>query len=247
MARKSYTKSWMEIEGQAVPFRLYREWRRNVSYSITNSAVVLRVPVLLQKAKLGSVIESAHQQTLRYFEAHPEIRKRFIRKIYQDTDQLQLGDRLYQLEIGLEDRKTDGFKIRGSYIQLSLNKSLPEESRQDRIRKLLSRAVAKDQLPRVRERVLQLNELFFRKPIHDVRLKYNHSNWGSCSTNGRINLSTRLLFAPEEVIDYVIIHELAHLIEMNHSPAFWKLVADAMPEYPQYISWLKKEGVVCDF
>jgi predicted metal-dependent hydrolase len=66
--------------------------------------------------------------------------------------------------------------------------------------------------------------MYFQKPIKSVNLKYNLSNWGSCSTKGNINLSTRLLFAPDDVIDYVIIHELAHLLEMNHSPHFWAIV-----------------------
>jgi len=90
--------------------------------------------------------------------------------------------------------------------------------------------------------VHELNERHFQQPIDQVRLKYNHSNWGSCSNKGNINLSTRLLFAPPEVIDYVIIHELAHRLEMNHSPRFWKLVADAMPNYREQERWLKEHG-----
>ena len=66
--------------------------------------------------------------------------------------------------------------------------------------------------------VTNLNNL-----IKGIFLKYNHSNWGSCSHNGNINLSTRLLFAPEAVQDYVIVHELAHLVEPNHSDRFWAL------------------------
>ncbi|MCB0682671.1 MAG: M48 family metallopeptidase, partial [Saprospiraceae bacterium] len=62
-----------------------------------------------------------------------------------------------------------------------------------------------------------------------------------------INLSTRLLFAPPKVIDYVIIHELAHLVEMNHSRRFWDLVAAAMPDYEEQEKWLKKFGHRCDF
>jgi predicted metal-dependent hydrolase len=78
-------------------------------------------------------------------------------------------------------------------------------------------------------------------------LKYNQTNWGSCSTRGNINLSTRLLFAPDDVIDYVIIHELAHLLEMNHSNRFWNIVKKAMPEYREKEVWLKKNGHLCDF
>ena len=76
---------------------------------------------------------------------------------------------------------------------------------------------------------------------------FNSSNWGSCSSNKIINLSTRLLFAPPEVIDYVIIHELAHLVEANHSKRFWDLVASKMPNYKEQEQWLKTHGRHLDF
>lgn len=93
----------------------------------------------------------------------------------------------------------------------------------------------------------ELNQIHFQKDFKSVNLKYNSSNWGSCSTRGNINLSTRLLFAPDTVIDYVIIHELTHLIEMNHSPKFWQLVKGAMPDYKEKEKWLKVNGSQCDF
>jgi len=80
-----------------------------------------------------------------------------------------------------------------------------------------------------------------------LRLKYNHSNWGSCSTRGNINLSTRLLLCPLPVIDYVIVHELAHLIQPNHSKAFWAEVAEVMPDWKTHAQWLKTEGTYLDF
>ena len=66
-----------------------------------------------------------------------------------------------------------------------------------------------------------------------------------CALRWRNN--PRLLFAPPEVVDYVIIHELAHLIELNHSHRFWAEVARAMPNYEEQEAWLKKYGAACDF
>ena len=128
-----------------------------------------------------------------------------------------------------------------------MNRDLDEQQASKAIRTLLSRIVGADYLPAITRRVLALNEQHFRRPIKGVKLKYNHSNWGSCSNSGNINLSTRLLFAPQEVVDYVIIHELAHLIELNHSHRFWDEVARAMPEYEKHEAWLKEFGAGCDF
>ena len=78
-------------------------------------------------------------------------------------------------------------------------------------------------------------------------MKYNHSNWGSCSEKGNINISTRALFTPNDVLDYLYVHELAHLVEQNHSNSFWTLVQKAMPDYKEKQKWLKENGGKCKF
>lgn len=69
---------------------------------------------------------------------------------------------------------------------------------------------------------------------HYVKTANFKRMWGRCSSKGEIALNWRLIMAPEEAIDYVIIHELAHLVEFNHSPAFWENVAKFCPEYRQW-------------
>lgn len=64
-----------------------------------------------------------------------------------------------------------------------------------------------------------------------VKINSAKTRWGSCNRKGDINFTFRLLFLPEEVIDYVVVHELAHLKEMNHSPRFWNVVERTMPDY----------------
>ena len=89
--------------------------------------------------------------------------------------------------------------------------------------------------------------MYFNQKINKVFFKYNKSNWGSCSAAGNINISTRLLFVPDDVLEYVCIHELAHLIEHNHSDRFWGVVEKAMPNYKEKINWLKENGHICSF
>ncbi len=74
----------------------------------------------------------------------------------------------------------------------------------------------------------------------DIRIKDQKSRWGSCSSRGNLNFNWRILMAPEPVCDYVIIHELCHLVHMNHSADFWKLVEEACPKYRQYKKWLRE-------
>ena len=64
-----------------------------------------------------------------------------------------------------------------------------------------------------------------------VTIKDMRSRWGSCSRKGNLNFNYRLLFLPPELVDYVVVHELCHLREMNHSRAFWWLVAETIPDF----------------
>ena len=78
--------------------------------------------------------------------------------------------------------------------------------------------------------------------FQDIRIKDQKSRWGSCSSKRNMNFNWRLLMAPEPVCDYVIIHELCHLIHMNHSADFWNLVESICPDYRQYKKWLREKG-----
>jgi predicted metal-dependent hydrolase len=68
------------------------------------------------------------------------------------------------------------------------------------------------------------------------------SRWGSCSSRGHISICWRLIFAPRIILDYVIAHEVSHLIEMNHSERFWHIVSRLIPNHTTHRSWLKKNA-----
>lgn len=76
-----------------------------------------------------------------------------------------------------------------------------------------------------------------------VSIKNARTMWGSCSRKGNLNFNYRLLFLPQELRDYVIVHELCHLRELTHSKRFWELVSRTIPDYPQYRSHLKTYAI----
>ncbi|MHC5306190.1 M48 family metallopeptidase [Bartonella sp. LJL80] len=80
-----------------------------------------------------------------------------------------------------------------------------------------------------------------RKPV-SIRYKDTKSRWGSCSADGHLSFSWRIIMAPKGVINYLVAHETAHLIEMNHSPRFWALCEKLCPESKRYQAWLKRNG-----
>ena len=79
--------------------------------------------------------------------------------------------------------------------------------------------------------------------IRRVSVRAQKTRWGSCSARGTISLNWRLIQAPPHVVDYLIIHELMHRREMNHSARYWKLVAKACPDYRRAEQWLKSSRI----
>jgi len=76
----------------------------------------------------------------------------------------------------------------------------------------------------------------------EIEIRNQRTKWGSCSTTGTLGLNWRLMMAPEDVTNYVLVHELAHLREQNHSDEFWTLVAEHDPEYKSHAQWLEQNG-----
>ena len=100
------------------------------------------------------------------------------------------------------------------------------------------KGLARDRLARASDRHARaLGRPYARLTLRDTR-----SRWGSCSSNGGLMYSWRLVMAPPEVLDYVAAHEVAHLQEMNHSAAFWAVVARLCPDYQGPRRWLRDHG-----
>jgi len=246
MPAKSKT-IYLSVGDIQLPLKIYRERRRGARASLGREALLLRLPAGFSSRQEAESIEWARKWIEKQAGENEQLLQRFRKRQYRDGDLLEVGDRQYRLRIEASERTTHAAQLENGVITLRLSAQSPLPERQKSIRTLLSRVIAQDFLPSISRRVHTLNERYFGEPIGRIRLKYNHSNWGSCSGKSNINLSTRLLFAPPEVIDYVIIHELAHLIEMSHSPKFWRIIGEIDPHYREKEKWLKANGSQCDF
>ncbi|MBK6619740.1 MAG: M48 family metallopeptidase [Saprospirales bacterium] len=236
-----------KVDNLDVPVKIVRENRRSIRFAVGKSALLVRLPHFLSQQEEDQHMERLQDWADVQFKRLPALRERFQPFRYKDGDSLVVGDRTFFLHISFEDRPSHKASLRGRDIFLSLSREEHPLSLAKAVRKLLSRMVAAHFLPEIKRRVFELNALYFQQTVKRVSLKYNSSNWGSCSAGRNINLSTRLLFAPPEVKDYIIIHELAHLVELNHSDRYWKLVSEVMPEYEEWEKWLRKNGHLCEF
>ncbi len=148
------------------------------------------------------------------------------------------GEELKEVSVeGLIYKVVPGARVHISDERREVTLPLEEPHAKD----LLLRALKK----RAGEKVLAHCEIFsqlLEVPFRKISLRETKSRWGSCSSEGNLNFSWRLILAPPDVLAYVCAHEVAHLKEMNHSRRFWSLVAELKPGYRQQILWLKKNG-----
>ncbi len=117
---------------------------------------------------------------------------------------------------------------------------VPDEATAGLRAKAFLKLRARDVLAEASDRyAAMVGRSYSRLSIRDTR-----SRWGSCSSEGVLMYSWRLIMAPPEVLDYVAAHEVAHLVEMNHSAAFWAVVERICPDYSVHRAWLRKNGDV---
>jgi predicted metal-dependent hydrolase len=104
-----------------------------------------------------------------------------------------------------------------------------------RVRDHLAHLAARELARRAREFAAQID-----KPIARITVRDTRSRWGSCSSTGALSFSWRLVMAPDAIMDYVVAHEVAHLVEMNHGPRFWRLMRTLVPDTATPRAWLKR-------
>ncbi len=243
-------KKTVDAGGKRIPLDIHVERRNGWRVSVGKNAVILRLPDYSSEVDRAKHEATAIQWLLEIARKKPQsLDHLIIRELDENMQKFAVLGTEYRLHFEFSDRESLKAVREGADIKLHLPEILrkPNPDQNNTINQLVSRLISNKYLQRITDKTMDLNKQHFGRHINDVKLKYLHSRWGSCSSRRNINLSSRLLLAPEPVMDYVIIHELAHLVEMNHSAAFWKLVGKADSSYEMKEKWLKKNGHLCHF
>ncbi|MCX7747613.1 MAG: M48 family metallopeptidase [Clostridia bacterium] len=126
-------------------------------------------------------------------------------------------------------------------IVITLPSDLSEEERTNRIKLELWDFYKNQTAQYIKKNIEFFSRKLGVKPAK-VLIKGQKKRWGSCSSKGNININWKIIMAPPHIIDYLLVHELAHLKEMNHSKSFWKLVESVLPDFKERSKWLKTHG-----
>ncbi|MDD1703423.1 MAG: M48 family metallopeptidase [Methanoregula sp.] len=211
------------------PAKIIRSRRRTISLEITkDAALIVRAPLRAPETYIRQLILEKREWIEKKM---AEIKKRPVlpeRHFVTGEPFLFLG-KIYPLEI-----------LSGSDAGISLGEKLyVGERRLPEIRTLLRTWYAERAKEILPARIAGYSAILDYRP-KKIRISDTRRRWASCSTSGTLSFCWRLVLAPPEVIDYVIVHELVHMRQPDHSPRFWEKVRAAMPDYEIRKAWLRE-------
>lgn len=221
----------IEVNGENVPVRILFESRFNSRVTVNKNGILIRISDRQSKEEQRKNIDTFLKWAKQKLGDKPELLDSLPQRKYVNGEVLRVGDYEFVISICYHDAAKSTAKIFRNNIVLSLSKGLNKDVEANASSYLVAKCLCKFFLPIVTERIHELNNRYFKKEVKSVKMKHATSFWGHCSRNGNLVISVRLLFAPAKVVDYVLIHELAHLVHHDHSPRFWKVVEQVMPDY----------------
>lgn len=212
--------------------KIIRTKRKTIALHITdNATLIVKAPLNVNDKMIMNVVLK-HKKWIEQKKIEIEAREqRFSPKEFVNGEGFLYLGRSYRLKI-VDDQEVP-LKFENEF-RIS-RKVLPQA------KEVFIEWYKKKAYEKISERVLWYAQKRGFKH-NKVNITNAQKRWGSCSSNGNLNFSWRLIMAPLHVIDYVVVHELVHLEEKNHTRAFWNKVKMLMPNYEKYKDWLKKNS-----
>lgn len=231
----------LSINDMSIPYEIQVSTKaKRVSIRICEGKVKVSVPKGISVKQVKTFVEAKKEWILKHWLAHKNIERNTQRSITDGSVLSYLGKDLV-LHVHSYEGKRVKISCPGNALTIFLPDELPEKSQSVWVQKAVE-AWYKEQARKILWDKLDYFANIMGVEYKQFRLKEQKTLWGSCSAQGNINLNWRVILAPEPIIDYLVIHELAHLRYLNHSKDFWHLVESYMPEYRNRRKWLKEHG-----
>jgi predicted metal-dependent hydrolase len=162
-------------------------------------------------------------------------------KVFNVGDKLLFLGKEFPLNIARENVRSFSVEFNQQALKVKIPVEVSQEEQQEGIARVLLGWYTQQAKIFIPQRTEQLAKLL-QTNYNRITIKDLKSRWGSCSQLRNLNFNFRLVLAPPAIVDYVIVHELCHLKELNHSKLFWLEVERFCPEYKQHRQWLKTNG-----
>jgi len=214
---------------------------KQIRITIIKDKVRVSFPRETNEEKVKGFVEEKKAWILKILDANKLSEVKNPQKNYQAGEVCLYQGRSYMLQTKVYQGSKPCLKLIDNVIWVYLPENIPENNWALLVKEELSKWY-KNQAQQVYQEKLEQYSKVMGLKYNKLRIKNQATRWGSCSSKGNLNLNWRVIMASEDVIDYLIIHELAHLKFMNHSQQFWQLVAIFKPDYEVWKKWLKDNG-----
>jgi predicted metal-dependent hydrolase len=233
-----HSKGKIQYGTITIPYHIIKSKRIKTSEIIVESdKVTIRTPLNKSQSDIEGIISGKASWILKKQKEYKETIPHVIKSTYEEGSTLPYLGRNYPLRIATNQSEDNIKFVDGEFaIRIKLSKVSPAK-----IKKIYEDWLLKKAKSVFKHKVDEYSKKVGVR-IEKIVIKHLKNRWGSMAKEGSINLNVNLLKAPEDVIDYIILHELCHLKIKEHSHHYWDHVRRYMPNYQQKIEWLKASG-----
>lgn len=202
---------------------------------IKNSSVTIKIPYRISERKADQIADELYQRVKRSVNRHPEryANNKCTYISFADGDKVEVLGNAFEVHINSTNISSARARLKQGRIEISVPAHYDATTSSIAASKLARLMISKAVTPQLHSMVAAINVQHFNARISKVKIRTGISKWGSCSPNNTISLNFKLLFLPTEYLESVIVHELAHTKQRNHSERFWNIVYGVMPDYKQ--------------
>lgn len=231
----------IEHKSRTIPFQVEFRKRRTMEIRIQPpDKIMVIAPVGLSKDIIIKEVQGKADWIIKKLSEYDNMKYKNVKKEYiNGEDFMYLGNH-YPLLI--KDAKYKIPRVDFEENTITIYTSIKEE---EKLKNALEKWYREQALEVIIERMKYYQPYFKVKPSSIV-IKEQKKRWGSCTSKKKLLFNWRLIMAPMTVIDYVIVHEMCHMVHMDHSKSFWNLVESILPDYKDRKKWLKLNGILMD-
>lgn len=228
------------MQNDTIDYSIVFSSRKTISICITKDGTVLvRAPRFVSKKEIHKIVMQKSDWIIRkqreWMERNNNGDNNLERSFVEDSMMPYLGEE-YPIHILLKNVKKAKVELVGKHFMVTCSEVDKESIRKAFVEWYVNKAKEVYQ-----DRIVYYYNII-QEPFGQVRIKDQKSCYGSCSSRRNLNFNYRIVLAPLQVLDYIVVHEMCHLKQMNHSKMFWAEVEKVMPDYKVWKLWLKNNG-----
>ena len=212
---------------------------------VTTDKIEVVAPLRVSINKIHAFVKSQQDWVVTATDKIEEKRQKISKlspDVYKDGVAVPYQGKQTKIRLKLHALKKVKIDFNEQYFNIYLPARSEKENNNELIKSALTGWMKKQALKAVNDYVELHTNKYNLMPRY-IKIKTQKSRWGSCGIHNDINLNWLLILAPPEVMEYVVVHELCHIKERNHSAKFWQLVAAHLPDYQSQRNWLRQNGM----